>query len=88
MLNVENIREKFNKSVFKNLDKENYMKIIKFLLNENCDYIENIISDYLDLFNFEYEEFVEKYNILNQKYNGEFLKLAKEDLELLEEFYY
>jgi len=39
------------------------------------------------LFNFEYEEFVIKYNLLNDKYNGEFLSLASEDMNLLEEFY-
>lgn len=87
MLNISEIKEKFEDSVFKNLNKENFNKIIEFLLKEECNYIEDIISDYLDLFNMEYEEFVRKYNILNNKYNGEFLEKASEDMNLLEEFY-
>ena len=68
-------------------NKENFSKIITFLLKEKCDFVEDIISDYLDLFNIEYDEFVRIYNILNDKYNGEFLKEASEDMNKLEEFY-
>ena len=87
MIDIKNIKEKFEKSVFYNLDKENFYKIIDFLLKEKCDYIDDIISDYLDLFNIQYEEFIRKYNILNDKYNGEFLQRASEDMNMLEEFY-
>ena len=87
MEDINKIREKFENSVFKNLDKENISKIIAFLLKEKCDYIEDIITDYLDLFNFQYEEFVEKYNKLNEEFYGKFLEKASEDMNLLERFY-
>lgn len=87
MININEIKEKFENSVFENLDKDNFYKIISFLLKENCDYIDDIVSDYLDLFNIQYEEFIKKYDILNDKYKGEFLKKASEDMNLLEEFY-
>ena len=45
------------------------------------------ISDYLDLFNFDYDEFTKKYIKLNEKYNKQFLNRASEDMNLLEEFY-
>ena len=81
------IKEKYEKSVFENLDRENVNKIIAFLIKEKCDYIEDIIDDYLDLFNFQYEEFVEKYNKLNKELDGKFLEKASEDMNLLERFY-
>jgi len=87
MINIEELKDKFEPHVFQNLNKENVYKILEFLYKEKCDYIEDLIEDYLDLFNFEYEEFVIKYNLLNDKYNGEFLSLASEDMNLLEEFY-
>jgi len=87
LINIEELKDKFEPEVFQNLDKENVYKILDFLYKECCDFIDDLIENYLDLFNFEYEDFVIKYNLLNDKYNGEFLSLASEDMNLLEEFY-
>lgn len=87
MKEIEKIKEKYSKSVIENLDKKNFYDILNFLIKENCDFIDDIVSDYLDLFNFDYDEFVEKYVKLNEKYNGQFLKRASEDMNLFEEFY-
>ena len=87
MINIEELKDKFEPEVFQNLDKENVYKIFGFLNKECCDFIDELIENYLDLFNFEYEDFLIKYNLLNDKYNGEFLSLASEDMNLLEEFY-
>ena len=87
MENIEEIKKKYAKSVIKNLNKENFYKIINFLKSSNCDFIEDIISDYLDLFNIDYSEFIKKYNKLNKKYDNNFLNMASEDMNLLEEFY-
>ena len=84
---MEEILEKYSNIVIKNLNKEKISKIILFLEKEKCDYIEDILEDYLDLFSFEYEFFVNKYNKLNKKYNGKFLELASSDMNLFEEFY-
>lgn len=84
---MSDIELKFEKDVFKNLDKKNLNKIICFLLRENCNYIEDILSDYLDLFMIDYKQFVIKYNLLNEKYNNCFIKEASENMQLLEEFY-
>ena len=88
MIDINEIKSKFEKSVIDNIDRENAHKILTFLVNEKCDYIEDIIMDYLDIFSFEYTEFVNKYEKLNNKYNGKFLKEASEDMNLLEEFYF
>lgn len=87
MDSIEEIKKKYAKSVIKNLNRENFYKIINFLESNNCDFIEDIVSDYLDLFNIEYVEFVKKYNKLNEKYSNNFLQKASEDMDLLEEFY-
>lgn len=47
---IEEILEKYSDSVLKNLNTDNMNHIIEFLKNNHCDYIEDIIEDYLDLF--------------------------------------
>ena len=42
---------------------------VDMLNDNNCDYIEDILSDYLDLFTIDYDEFVNKYNIINKVQN-------------------
>ena len=84
---MNDILEKYEKDLFANIDKDNLNNIILFLYRENCDYIEDIIEDYLDLFIIPYEQFVDMYSLLNKKYNMEFLKKTKKDMNLLEEFY-
>lgn len=84
---IEEIKEKYSESVLKNLNKENFYRIYSFLRKEKCNFIDDIVSDYLDLFNFNYDEFVKKYIKLNEKYNKQFLNKVSEDMNLLEEFY-
>lgn len=84
---MNEIIEKYSKTTLNNLDKENMQKIIDFLVEKKCDYIEDLLEDYLDLFTFSYESFINKFNNLNKKYNNNFLKLASEDMNLLENFY-
>ena len=87
MEEIEKIKEKYSESVIKNLNKENFYKIYNFLIKEKCNFIDDIISDYLDLFNIDYDEFTKKYIKLNEKYNKQFLNRASEDMSLLKEFY-
>lgn len=84
---MQEIIGKYSVNVFKNINKDNLSKILIFLEKNNCDYIEDILTDYLDIFMIEYEVFIEKYNIINKKYNNCFIKLASEDMNLFEEFF-
>lgn len=86
-IDIEDMRDRFEEGIFNNLDRDNFYKIVRFLLNEKCDYVDEIVEGYLDLFIFPYEEFINKYNKLNEKYNGKFLEEASVDLALFEEFY-
>ncbi len=86
-MNTEEIVEKYENSVLKNLNKENVLKIIEFLKCQNCDFLEDILENYLDLFLVDFNDFVTKYKLLNEKYNNKFLEEASFDLNKLEEFY-
>ena len=85
---INEILEKYSESVLKNLSKDNFNKILNFLIKEKCECIEDIIDDYLDIFTIDYDEFVIKYNKLNKKYNGNYINLVSEDMNLLEEMFY
>ena len=84
---MDDIFEKYNKSVLDNLYKDNMLKILDFLKDEKCDYIEELIDDYLDLFTIDYDDFVNKYNKLNKKYDNKLLEFVSEDMNILEEFF-
>ncbi|HJJ17176.1 MAG TPA: hypothetical protein OIM63_03720 [Bacilli bacterium] len=85
--NIEDIVSKYDSEVFAKLNKENMTKIIIFLQKENCDFIEDLLNDYIDLFIIEYDDFIRRYIILNEKYNYKYLELAAEDMNYLEEMY-
>lgn len=86
--NIDEILDKYTNSVIKNLNRDNMNKIIEFLSKENCDFIETIIEDYLDLFTIDFLEFQKKYESLNKKYNNKYLSLVSEDMNYLEEMFY
>lgn len=84
---MNEILEKYSNSIVENFNEENFNRIITFLTNEGCNYIEDLLEDYLDIFIIDYDEFVRKYNILNNKYNNRYLELISEDMDLLEELF-
>ena len=79
--------EKYDTEIYNNIDIENLGKIVKFMLENNCDYIDSLIDEYLDIFTFDYDEFIRKYNIINKKYNGNLIEKIRENMNILEEFY-
>ena len=87
MLDIDNILEKYEKCLLDNLNTENINKIIEFLIYKKCDFIEELLEDYMDLFSFNYADFINKFDILNRKYNNEFLNYASFDMNIFEEFY-
>ncbi len=86
MINID--ISKYEESVIKNLDKDNVDKIISFLSLNGCDYIEELLENYLDIFAFEYNEFVIRFNKLNDKYNHNLINEIRDDMNILEELYY
>lgn len=86
MINID--INNYEDSVIKNIDKVNINKIVSFLVSNGCDYIEELLEDYLDIFTFEYDEFVEKFNKLNDKYKHNLINEIRDDMNILEELYY
>lgn len=86
-MELNDILEKYSSSVIKNMDYDNTIKIIEYLLKENCNKIDAMLEDYLDIFTIEYNEFIKKIDKLNIKYNNRYLSLIEEDLNYLEELF-
>lgn len=78
--------EKYEKYVYKNINKENMYKIINLLSINGCYFIDELLENYLDLFTIEYNTFENKYNILNKKYNNNLIDEISKDMNILEEF--
>ena len=78
---------KYESDVIRNIDKDNMNKIIDFLSSKNCSYIGELLEDYSDLFTFSYDDFVSKFNKLDNKYNGNLIEKVSNDMNILEEFY-
>ena len=85
MINID--ISKYEESVIKNLDKDNVDKILSFLSLNGCDYIEELLENYLDIYVFEYNEFVIRFNKLNDKYNHNLINEIMDDMNILEELY-
>lgn len=84
---MEEILNKYNLNAINKIDQNNMKKIIEFLKKEHCEFIQDIIEDYLDLFLIDYDVFVKKYNLLNEQFNHEYLSFVASDMNLLELFY-
>ena len=82
---VEEILNKYEPSVLKNIDENNMNKIIEYLLTEKVDYIDELLMEYLDIFLINIEEFKRRFNALKNKYGNNLVELIKEDLNILEE---
>lgn len=85
-MNIESLIDKFEVSVLKKIEKDNFKKIINFLIDEKVDYIDELIDNYLDLFIIDYEEFKIRFNRLKEYYGNNLVNLISEDMSILEEF--
>ncbi len=87
MDNLQNILNKYEDSVLRDIDKQNFENIVLFLESEGVEFLEDILENYLDLFLFSYEDFVSKFEKLNSKYQGELIPMINDDVNILEELY-
>ncbi len=86
-MNNSEFLDKYEENILSHIDKENMNKIILFLEQEHCECLEDILENYLDLFSFDYQDFIDKYNQLNKKYHNRYLEEVYLDMNKLEEFY-
>ncbi|MCI8778877.1 MAG: hypothetical protein HFI87_06990 [Bacilli bacterium] len=83
---IKELYEKYELDVLKNLNDDNILKIVNFLTLEHVDFIDELFSDYLDLFTIDYNEFINRFNNLKQKYGNNLVELISNDLSILDEF--
>lgn len=83
---LDEIFSKYENEFIKCLDKENIINIINFLQSENVDYIDELLTNYLELFLIEYEEFKNRFNKLKNTYGNDLVEKIADDLTILEEF--
>lgn len=85
-INYEELVNKYEPSVIKNIDMNNLKKIITFLISEGFDYINEIVENYLDLFLIDYDEFIDKYSRLKNE-KKDLVNAISKDLGILEYFF-
>lgn len=85
-IDINELYDKYEPEIFQNLDEENVVKIINFLILEKVDFIDELFSDYLDLFRIDYNEFINRFNNLKEKYGNNLVELISKDLSILDEF--
>lgn len=78
---LEQIIESYNENVIEQLEPENILKIINYLLENKVTYWKDILIEYLDTFLLDYATFIKKFERLKEKYG---ILLIGEDLSLLE----
>lgn len=87
MDNLQGSFYKYEDSILKSIDKTNLEKILLFLQSEGVEFLEDILENYLDLFEIPYEEFVCKFRQLDSNYKNELVSMINDDVNILEELY-
>lgn len=79
------IEEKYEKEVLKNLDIHNINRIIEFLKEEKVTYIDELLTDYLDLFLIDSNDFKNRFYKLKEKYGNNLVEIISYNMNILEE---
>ena len=82
---LDNIYDTFEQSVLNNLNEENIKDIIAYLQKNKVEVIEDMLTNYLDLFILDSLEFQKRFNRLNEKYGNKLNEYLNYKLDILEE---
>lgn len=82
---LEELTKKFNNSLINNIinQKENVIKIITFLVQNNVDIIEELLLSYLELFTYSIDTIKIKLDKLKDTFGDNWLEAINEDVSLL-----
>ncbi len=81
---INNIIETFDSKLLSELNPDNIIKIINYLKLNSIDYIEDILSVYIDLFILDSNDFIRRFEILKAKYGKNFNINLAYKLDILE----
>ena len=81
---LNNIIETCDNELLLKLDTNNIVSIINYLKRNNIDYIEDILSLYTDLFILDVNDFINRFEILKNRYGKNFCDNLAYKLDILE----
>ena len=81
MINIDDIVRKFEPHILENIDSNNMKKIIVFLARKDCDFIDEVINNYMDIFLIDYNTFVNKYDLLELQYGDDIQSIIEEMID-------
>ncbi len=81
---LNNIIETYDNELLLKLDTNNIISIINYLKRNNIDYIEDILSLYTDLFILDVNDFINRFEILKNRYGKNFCDNLAYKLDILE----
>ena len=81
---LNNITLTYDNELLLKLDTNNIINIINYLKRNNIDYIEDILSLYTDLFILDVNDFINRFEILKNRYGKNFCDNLAYKLDILE----
>lgn len=78
------IYDNYEEDFINSLDEENFIKISNLFKNNNFYFINDIYLNYLEIFNLDYEEVVNKLEILKNKLGNNYNYVIGNDMRYLE----
>ena len=85
-IDIKILKENFDNETINQMDSENVYKIVKYLNDNNIDYIKDLFLLF-DLFLFPVEEFIKQFEKLKFKLGDNFANMLGSDLSLIEIMY-
>ena len=86
-IDISILKENFDDEILEQLDNENVNKIYNYLIENGIYYAKDIYISQVYLFLLEYDNFVEKFEIIKQKLGENYIDIIGEDAAILESMY-
>ena len=86
-IDIKILKENFDDEVIEKLDTQNVGKIYNYLTNNGVYYAKDLFISQADLFLFDYNVFIEKFEKLKQKLGNNYIEMLGEDSSLIDMMY-
>ena len=86
-IDIKILKENFDEETINQMDSENVYKIVKYLNDNNIDYIKDLFLLSFDLFLLPVEQFIKQFEKLKFKLGDNFANKLGSDLSLIEIMY-
>lgn len=83
--NLDSLYTIYNEELINSVKEKNFLQIVQYLVKNNIDCIEDIIISYFDLFLIDCDVFVEKFEMLKDKYGSDISNKISLNMQILDE---